>query len=507
MSSKKFGPTASLLRSSRLFSLPPPLPRPAQDLLGHVQSNKMSDTATLPHPIQQAIVTTPSGLARGDWGLKRQLPLKSTTNTSTPLFRINAVDTREHITDYDSASDLTLTLNKVQELRLPVTDLAPRGRKSREGARLSAFEPDMDNTDPEAKLAKQDWQRKVGKEGARETVKDDEEGGPTTRWKFKGPWVAGMTQGDFDAWVTKELKKRKPEFMAFLREHRAQQLRNERLKAARENGTDVAAVEGSGLSEPELTDYLRKLRQDYNLASELAGLINTFLDLPSIPSGPGKRTNFLSSYEATEKPPPSTHPSAGLTYVRSDAFLNNHPIFGPQARQDPVEARVLAGSRTQGFNTSFQGKVGVAGLVAQPPPDSGRIRSVPDSKELDEMRDGPDRRQATIDEKGTSIGLGTPGGNRIWVEPTTLSVDARGRTQLKTANPNHAAVNVKLGKTQVSDLDIRRETAVPFNIPAGNPMARRLDTPRRQEGASSGVGSILEALGDKPRAAGGARRS
>jgi len=351
----------------------------------------------------------------------------------------------------------------------------------------------MDNTDPEAKL----------------DVKPGEDDS-TTRWKFKGPWVAGMTQGHFDAWVTKELKKRKPEFMAFLREHRIQQLKKERRKAAREAGTDVTAVESNELSERELADYLRTLRQDYNLASELAGLINAFLDLPSIPTAPGRRSNFLTQYEATEKPPPSTHPSAGLTYVRSDAFLNNHPIFGPQARQEPVEARILAGSRTQGFNTSFQGKVGVAGLVAQPPPDSGRIRSIPDSKELDEMRDGPDRRQTIIDEKGTSIGLGTPGGNRIWVEPTTLSVDARGRAQLRTANPNHASVNVKLGKTQASELDIRRETAVPFNIPAGNPMARRLDAQRRQQSGnvgSSGMDDILEALGSKPRAAGGARRS
>lgn len=501
MSSKRFGPTANLLRSSRLFSLPPPLPRPAQDLLGHVQSNKMSDTATLPHPIQQAIVTTPSGLARGDWGLKRQLPLKSTTNTSTPLFRINAVDTREHITDYDSASDLTLTLKKVQELRLPVTDIAPRAKRIKDN-RISTFEPDMDNTDPEAKLAKAKWIKTDEKKDGKK-----EETEATTRWKFKGPWVAGMTQGDFDVWVTKELKKRKPEFMAFLREQRVQQLGKERRTAARTAGTDLTAAESNMISEQEMAEYLRALRQDYNLASELAGHITKFLDLPSLPSPPGGGSKLLAQYDATEKPPPSTHPSAGLTYVRSDAFLNNHPIFGPQARHDPVEARILAGSRTQGFNTSFQGKVGVAGLVAQPPPDSGRIRSIPESKELDEMRDGPDRRQATIDEKGTSIGLGTPGGNRIWVEPTVLSVDARGRTQLKTANPNHAAVNVKLGKTQVSDLDIRRETAVPFNIPAGNPMARRLDTPRRPGGGSSGMEDIMEALGSTPRAAAGARRS
>jgi len=195
----------------------------------------------------------------------------------------------------------------------------------------------MDNTDPEAKL----------------DVKPGEDDS-TTRWKFKGPWVAGMTQGHFDAWVTKELKKRKPEFMAFLREHRIQQLKKERRKAAREAGTDVTAVESNELSERELADYLRTLRQDYNLASELAGLINAFLDLPSIPTAPGRRSNFLTQYEATEKPPPSTHPSAGLTYVRSDAFLNNHPIFGPQARQEPVEARILAGSRTQASPASIQ---------------------------------------------------------------------------------------------------------------------------------------------------------
>lgn len=147
MSSKVSSPTATLLRNSRLFSLPPTLPRPLNDLMGHVQSNNLSDTASLPYPTQQAIATTPAALGRGDWGLKRPLPLKSTTKTSTPIYRINALDTREHITDFESASDLSLTLEKIQALHMPITTQAPRTKISRSEPTHSVFDSSADNTD------------------------------------------------------------------------------------------------------------------------------------------------------------------------------------------------------------------------------------------------------------------------------------------------------------------------------------------------------------------------
>src|SRR5690348_438613 len=107
----RVSPTANLLRKSRLFSLPPSLSPPAPTATSSRVSE--SETATLPYPIRAAIETPSSSLANGDWGLKRPLPSKSTTgSSSTPVVRVNKLDTFEHITDFESAADHTVTLKK-----------------------------------------------------------------------------------------------------------------------------------------------------------------------------------------------------------------------------------------------------------------------------------------------------------------------------------------------------------------------------------------------------------
>src|SRR5689334_15181708 len=105
---QSLSPTANLLRNSRLFSIPNPLPRPPasvqfRDGAGVI---KESETATRPFPTHQAIATTPKSAARGDWGLKRPLPVRSRLlQSGDPVVRVNALDTIEHITDFDSATD------------------------------------------------------------------------------------------------------------------------------------------------------------------------------------------------------------------------------------------------------------------------------------------------------------------------------------------------------------------------------------------------------------------
>src|SRR5947207_4919817 len=107
----RVSPAANLLRKSRLFALPPSLSPPVQPPTSSQVSE--SDTATLPYPIRAAIETPRSSLARGDWGLKRPLPSKSTTtSSSSPVVRVNYLDTFEHITDFESAADHTVTLEK-----------------------------------------------------------------------------------------------------------------------------------------------------------------------------------------------------------------------------------------------------------------------------------------------------------------------------------------------------------------------------------------------------------
>src|ERR1700710_1203320 len=119
MASRGVSPGGALLRASRIFSIPPPLPRPASDLSSIAIFN--SETATLPHPIHLTITTPQTSLARGDWGFKRPLPLRSTTRTSTPLIRVHSIDTYEHITEFGSASDHAINLQKWQEMGVPLT--------------------------------------------------------------------------------------------------------------------------------------------------------------------------------------------------------------------------------------------------------------------------------------------------------------------------------------------------------------------------------------------------
>jgi len=367
---------------------------------------------------------------------------------------------------------------------MPVTD------KHKTVESLSVFEDKIDNTDPD-----------------RANRADPS----STRWKFKGPWVAGMTQGDFEAYVSKELKKRKPEFMAFLREHRKQQLGSERRAAARTEGQDVSSVADAELTEQDMADFIKSLRQDYSLSSQMAALIGRFLDLPTLPYV--SRSNVVAAYEAAEKPPPTTHPSAGLTYLRSNAFLDNHPLFGPLARHAPAEARILSSPIKGAFVKSHQGKIGVAGLVASPPQDGGRIRAVPASKELDEMY-ANNAKSAQIDERGTTIGLSTPGGNRIWVEPTKLTVDSRGRAQLTTMNPLRAAVHVKEGNVDVDLRNVGTRTISPVGTVATHrdAFSQPLDRPRSRQpeededdSQSSGV-NILRTLEETSQRSRGAPR-
>ena len=38
-----------------------------------------------------------------------------------------------------------------------------------------------------------------------------------TRWKFQGPWLAGLTDGEFNEFVRKTIRSRKSEFQVFFK--------------------------------------------------------------------------------------------------------------------------------------------------------------------------------------------------------------------------------------------------------------------------------------------------
>ncbi|CAG7958329.1 unnamed protein product [Penicillium olsonii] len=392
MASARLSPTANLLRNSRLFALPKTLKGPQTQASSRTVSE--SDSATLPHPIRAAIATPSSSLARGDWGLKRPLPAKSTSEKSSrPVVRVHALDTYEHVTDFESAADHTMTLEKFQELHMPMslpskvnysTTIVPR--------HSSPFETDLDNTE--------------NSEGLREPG--------AKQFRHTGPWLAGQTESEFLAYL-KKVAVQKPELLQKLREQLTVKRNAELRKQAQDNGEDIAA-EAVTISDAEFESYIKTLRND---PFALGPVVFELLDLASPPAVPSERvgrkyfqpppTN-LSSPEYAVSGPPKTHPSAGLSYTRSHALIYNHPKFGPQTHQRPVEARIL---RPKG---KFKGRMsrataGIGGIAVE---DLNAMSFVASG-----APPGLTYFDATI-----------KGGGKYWVTPIRAAMDNQGRLNL-----------------------------------------------------------------------------
>ncbi|KAI9719354.1 MAG: hypothetical protein M1828_006255 [Chrysothrix sp. TS-e1954] len=425
MSARTASPTARLLRDSRFFSLPRPLAKPASS------AQEISETAPTPYPIQQAIASPRSSRARGDWGLKRPLPLRSTNRSSTPALRINAIDTIEHVTDFDSAADHTQTLQKFSELHLPISVLEKKIYASKDPPARSVFEKNLDRTVKKLNNA---------------IVP------PTERWKFDGPWLAGMSQGDFFDYILRRVQPRRQEFLAYLREHLAQKTtRSSRAQTAGDAPQDPATTTAN-ISDPEASfqDFLRNLRAaPPEIESELYTLIAQFLDLPGLPfpsptptssqQRPRTANAFIDSLQAGERAPPSMHRSAGLSYLRTSATLSNHPLLGPQTEPAPIAARVLK-DQLQVLGQNRPGQIGIAGFAALAPPGA-RFPLTSPTEEAKAQHPA----QARKDERGDTVGLTVEGGNRVWVAPQLALVDEDGRAQIHAANASVPAVNVRTG--------------------------------------------------------------
>ena len=376
MALKRMSPTASLLRTSRLFSLPPLLPKPTSDFTA--TANFDSDTATLPYPTQAAIETTESSLRRGDWGLKRPLPRQSTyEKTTTPTLRIHNIDSIDHITDYDSAADHVLNLRKWQEMNLPVSMPLTRNKVSGYDPPVSAFESDIDNTEGTGR------------------------GNSQRRWKYKGPWLAGKTDGEFKEYVEKKVRRRKFEFRQFIRQRLSERLTAQRRETAIESGEDIqpGIVE---ISENDVEAYMKELRGD---EEKLNALVEQFLDLPNAAQTSGAMMLY------NERGPPTTHPSAGLSYLRTKSHIHNHPVLGPMEVEPPIPGRVLAPQKRGGRGARIQALVGVAGVAA----DDFNV-SMWKSMEPPGL---------------TTFDPDIPGGAKVWVHPDTSSIDSSGRIEMR----------------------------------------------------------------------------
>ncbi|KAF4973325.1 hypothetical protein FZEAL_9360 [Fusarium zealandicum] len=397
MGGRTVSPGGALLRSSRLFSMPKPLPEPPSTNL-HIGDHK-SPTMTRQYPQYQSVTSPLSSREKGDWGFKRPFPLKSTLTSSTPLIRVKQVDAIESVTDFASAADHTLSLEKFQELRVALS-IPKANERSGTSARTeiwrkSVFEEDMDFTT------------------SREGRADDK------RWKFKGPWLARMTEGEFISYLDKNVRPKRAEFRRLLKERLAESLNNHKATTAMEQGNLAPAkVRPEDITEEQFTDYVRSMRSD---RATLYGLVSKFLDLAPLGQPVGIIQTFLSAGEnaAAESPygksgPPPGHPSAGISYLRTNSYMENHPVYGPQGRRAPVLARVL-------FPRSgpSPAKLGVGGFVADTPPGDNEFNTR-------HIRNRVAHHKKMLTGI-THLDTTTFGGAKAYVDPQTATVDPSGK--------------------------------------------------------------------------------
>lgn len=413
-----------------------------------------SDTATLPHPVMQSITTPAPSHFRGDWGLKRPIPKKkllASTHSNTSVIRVRAQDTWEHITDFESASDHVQTERKWRQIGIPMLIKEPRSTYSGDrGAPQSVYDDKFDNTDRYATAPASDRLNRplAGIQQGRQ------------RWKYDGPWLPGMDEGEFDEYVSRKLSKRRGEFRQFLTKWMLERRINDEERKQREQGLRPALKvqrieELRAEIESNYETEEKKLRDKHvveNLSSEMTEVICEFLDLPGIRMNGARssaKTLGLQSMVAdlvSEAGPPSTHPGAGLSHIRTNAYIENHPYWGPQTHRTPVKARVLRPRRNV-TGKIFQAELGVAGVVtsdpisaAYEPPLSNNMPGYgEDEKELHYLE--ADRMTYALDEN-------LPGGNKIWVHPNAASIDENSRIQLEVTRGDKEAIAVR--KNEVS---------------------------------------------------------
>ncbi|KAI9710284.1 MAG: hypothetical protein M1820_002778 [Bogoriella megaspora] len=434
MLSKANSPTARLLRSSRLFSLPPQLPKTGiEPEQAGLDSNliRFSDSATHPYPVSQSIATPSSSQARGDWGLKRPLPLRTTAHSSNASLRVSSIDSLEHITDFESASDHTKTLEKWQEIGLPVSQLTKRrfiAPNMESSAPVGVFESKTDNTAkspiPPPMQIKEVYEHQ--------------------RWKFEGPWIQEMTDADFSKYVTSVGKKRKSRFIDFLWQRERQRALEAEKQQALEDGRVLPADldKTFNISEESFQDKLKRLRHEMidkhggvKVNTELARAMREFLDLPSRTTKSLQNTQNSSDLGVTDdsqQSSPRIHPSAGLSFLRSKAHLPNNPLLGPMNPERTVQARILRGGTGPTIGSTAQ-RIGLAGVVTD--------TTINIEKEKSYHASGDVR---------------TPGGPKAWARVDRVAINSQARIEVTTSTPDADAVEIANGRVP------QRQQAVPY---------------------------------------------
>lgn len=374
-----------------------------------------SDTMTKHVPQHQAITSPQASREKGDWGLKRPFPLKSTLGTTTPAIRIKALDTIENITDFESAAGHTLSLEKFRELRIAMT--IPRYTDNYSGVSTlglkSVFEKTADTTDVKPGTA-----------------------GSTLRWQYRGPWLSNLTEGELLKYIRDHVRPRRAEFRRKAREAIARDLTAREANIALDRGQPrPPTTQATDITDAQLAEYLRNLRSD---TPKLFEFVSEFLDLApltkpnlyrSLP-GAGGSMDRQDPPSSKESPygkfgPPPTHPSAGIGYLRTDAYIENHPVYGPQERRTATLARVLSPRQS---NRAL--KIGVNGFVTNPPAGDSAFQT-----RYNNHYKGRVQSMAGIN----NLDIETHGGAKAYVEAKTGYVTATGRVMIATLDTSEEA--------------------------------------------------------------------
>ncbi|KKY38499.1 hypothetical protein UCDDA912_g01491 [Diaporthe ampelina] len=440
-----------------MFSLPQAIPPPPGDYQAATSYN--SETATQAYPTLQTVTAPENFRQRGDWGFKRNFPMRSTAETSTPYLRVKQVDSIEHVTDFASAADHTLSLEKWQEMNVAIS--------------LPHFIP----TSATSSISAMDMQPKSVFESkydftALDKHNKDEAG--QMRWKYEGPWLATLTEGEFQKYIKKFVRPRKTEFRQFLREQLASRLTQDVKDRAVTKGGDEATesariVRPGDITENQLTDYLRELRQD---RQSLFDLVGKFLDLAPIEPpasdfdvlgqlAPGQSRTLDRKNPYALHGPPITHPSAGLSYLRTMAFLDNHPAYGPLKYHPPVKGRVFVSSSDIN-SLGKSGTLGLGGFIVGAKHISSEYRNSSQTRLYDPSAEG---------------------GQKVWAHVFSAQVNSRGRVLLhaeevqdKIATESKLVQEEMSGERQVfheKPGDSFRNFMLPFKAPRSAPGLER----------------------------------
>jgi hypothetical protein len=339
--------------------------------------------------------------------MKRPLPKRIAEKTSSPVIRVEAVDSWAHITEFESASDHTLTLDKILELSIPV------------------------------KLPQSDTLSLV-----RDTTKE---------------------KGIFD------------EKLASAASTESSSTPNGQPSSQATTSTSLPAT---------FEEYVLSLRRDKR---QLLYIVEEFLDLPPPTVWNAREEDLMIQRERMiiEKRsrgigPLQSHPSAGLSYLRTTAQIENHPLFGPQAHIAPTQGRVLKAQTSATGRSWAEPKYGLAGVVLQ---NSDRFNTTGAHSRYNV----PGLQKFNPD---------IPGGAKMWLRPSHAVVTHSGELKLSAQEADGMSTSIKAGEA----FDSGRRGYAEASSYKSRPMSQVIGKARSSSaGFDYGLGNFMSSQSSAPK--------